>query len=81
LAPHAACVDSGNPLERAVRDGEMGGGERADAAWIATRLGLSEEVVRRLQRRGVLSRFDLSDAEIRRRLYEANVRGTGASRR
>jgi DNA-binding Lrp family transcriptional regulator len=53
--------------------------ENADAAWIAKRLGLSEEVVRRLQRRGVLSRFDLSDAEIRRRLYDANVRG-GPSR-
>jgi len=63
-----------------VREDAMGDAERADAAWIARRLGLSEDVVRRLQQRGVLSRFDLSDAEIRRRLYEANVRG-GTSRR
>lgn len=59
----------------------MGGAESTDAGWIARRLGLSEEVVRRLQRRGVLSRFDLSDAEIRRRLYEANLRSGGPTRR
>jgi hypothetical protein len=46
----------------------------SDAAQIARRLGLSEDLVRRLQRHGMLRRFDLSDTEIQRRLSDAQLR-------
>jgi hypothetical protein len=54
-------------------------GHRNDPELIARRLGLSLELVRRLQSRGALGRFDLSDAEIRRRLWEAQVRAAGGA--
>jgi hypothetical protein len=45
-----------------------------DARTIAERLGLPEDVVRAVQRHGVLLRFDLGDDEIRERLWRAHVR-------
>ncbi|MGH2994716.1 MAG: hypothetical protein ACRDN6_05395 [Gaiellaceae bacterium] len=39
-----------------------------DSAQIARRLGLSEQLIRRLQARGARRRFELGEAEIRRRL-------------
>ena len=45
-----------------------------DARTIAERLGLPEHVVRAVQRRGFLRRLDLDDAEIRERLWRANLR-------
>jgi hypothetical protein len=44
-----------------------------DARVIAERLGLPQEAVRRLQRRGFLRRLDLDEREIRVRLWEAHV--------
>ncbi|HSC91272.1 MAG TPA: hypothetical protein VLB86_06425 [Gaiellaceae bacterium] len=55
------------------------GGQRNDHELIARRLGMSPELVRRLQARGALGRFDLSDAEIRRRLWAAQVRASGGA--
>ena len=55
----------------------------AEARTIAERLGLPEEAVRALQRRGFLRRLDLDDAEIRERLwrgcYETSLSAEGAS--
>ena len=45
-----------------------------DARTIAERLGLPEDVVRAVQRHGVLRRLDLDDAEIRERLWRAHLR-------
>lgn len=45
-----------------------------DARTIAERLGLAEEAVRALQRRGFLRRLDLDEAEIRERLWRGHVR-------
>ena len=45
-----------------------------DARTIAERLGLPEDVVRAVQRHGVLQRLDLDDAEIRERLWRAHLR-------
>jgi hypothetical protein len=45
-----------------------------DARTIAERLGLSEEAVRALQRRGFLQRLDLDGAEIRVRLWQGHLR-------
>jgi hypothetical protein len=53
-------------------------GRATDPAQIARRLGLSEQLVRRLQARGALHRFELSEAEIRRRLYEGHIAGSPA---
>ena len=44
-----------------------------DARTIAERLGLPEDVVRAVQRHGVLRRLDLDDAEIRERLWRAHL--------
>jgi hypothetical protein len=44
-----------------------------DPGLIARRLGVTEELVRRLQARGVLRSFDLGESEVRARLYEAQV--------
>ena len=43
-----------------------------DARTIAERLGLPEDVVRAVQRHGVLQRLDLDDAQIRERLWRAH---------
>ena len=43
-----------------------------DARTIAERLGLPEDVVRAVQRRNVLQRLDVDDAEIRERLWRAH---------
>jgi TolB protein len=56
-------------------------GRATDSAQIARRLGLSEQLVRRLQARGALRRFELSEAEIRRRLYEGHLACSSAGRR
>jgi hypothetical protein len=45
-----------------------------DARTIAERLGLPEDVVRAVQRRGFLRRLDLDDVEIRERLWRAHLR-------
>jgi hypothetical protein len=55
-----------------------------EARLIAERLGLPQEAVRNVQRRGFLRRLDLSDAEIRERLWRAHLafvrrRGRGGS--
>ena len=47
-----------------------------DARAIAERLGLPEDVVRAVQRRGFLGRLDLDDAEIRERLWRAHCSST-----
>jgi hypothetical protein len=50
---------------------------------IAERLGLPQEAMRRLQRRGFLRQLELDDAEIRERLFRAHltfVRGQEARR-
>lgn len=55
----------------------------SDPAAIAERLGLPQEAVRRLQRRGFLRQLELEDAEIAERLfraYVASVRGRGNAR-
>ena len=44
-----------------------------DAAQIARRMGLSEQLIQRLEALGALRRIELSDAEIRRRLYEGHL--------
>jgi hypothetical protein len=51
-----------------------------DARTIAERLGLPEDVVRAVQRHGVLRRLDLDDSEIRERLWRAHC-STVARRR
>jgi hypothetical protein len=51
-----------------------GNAVQTDPGLIARRLGVSEELVRRLQARGVLRSFGLGDSEVRTRLYEAHVR-------
>ena len=43
-----------------------------DSRTIAERLGLPEDVVRAVQRHGVLQRLDLDDAEVRERLWRAH---------
>ena len=45
-----------------------------DPGQIARRLGVSEELVRRLQARGVLRSFDLGQTEVRLRLCEGHLR-------
>ena len=40
---------------------------------IAERLGLSQEALRRLQRRGFLRQLDLDDAEVRERLLRGHL--------
>ena len=55
-----------------------------DPGAIAERLGLPQEAVRRLQRRGFLRQLELEDAEIPERLfraYAAFVRGRGGTQR
>ena len=44
-----------------------------DPGAIAERLGLPQEAVRRLQRRGFLRQLELEDAEIPERLFRAYV--------
>jgi hypothetical protein len=44
-----------------------------DERAIAERLGVAQEAVRRVQRRGFLQRFELDDREIRQRLWEGHV--------
>lgn len=46
----------------------------ADPLRIATRLGVPVGVVRTLQERGILVHFELSDREVRERLWQAHVR-------
>jgi hypothetical protein len=48
---------------------------QTDPGLIARRLGVTEELVRRLQARGVLRSFDLGEAEVRQRLHDAHQRG------
>lgn len=43
-----------------------------DSRTIAERLGLPEDVVRAVQRHGVLQRLDLDDAEVRERLWRGH---------
>ena len=45
-----------------------------DPVRIATRLGMPVELVRTLQERGILVHFDLSDREVRERLWQAHLR-------
>ena len=52
-----------------------------DAEHVAKRLGLSEALIRRLQARGQLELFALSDTEIRKRLYNAHWAFVLADRR
>ena len=40
---------------------------------VADRLGVPQEAVRSVQRRGFLRRLDLDDGEIRERLWRAHV--------
>ena len=47
---------------------------RTDPELIAARLGIDTPDVQRLQAFGYLTRLELSDAEIRERLYTAHVR-------
>jgi len=51
-----------------------------DARTIAERLGLPEDVVRALQRHGVLQRLDLDDAQIRERLWRAHCASVARTR-
>ena len=54
-----------------------------DPGAIAERLGLPQEAVRRLQRRGFLRQLEHDDAEIRERLFRSHlafVRGQQARR-
>ena len=44
-----------------------------DSRAIAERLGVPQEAVRRVQRRGFLRRLDLDDSEIRVRLWRAHL--------
>ena len=53
---------------------------RTDPELIAARLGIDTPHVQRLQARGHLTRLELSDAEIRERLYTAHVHATLAQR-
>ena len=46
----------------------------SDPHTIAARLGIDELAIRRLQARGYLLRFDCSEADVRERLFTANVR-------
>ena len=54
----------------------------SDPARIASRLGVPIDLVRALQERGVLTRFDLSEREVRERLWQAHLRpvSPGSSR-
>ena len=45
-----------------------------DGRTIAERLGLPEDAVRAVQRYGILRRLELTDAEIRARLWRAHLR-------
>jgi hypothetical protein len=45
----------------------------ADERAIAERLGVPQEAVRRVQRHGLLQRFELDDREVRRRLWQGHV--------
>ena len=54
--------------------------EIVDSRIIADRLGLPEDVVLAVQRRGVLQRLDLDDAEIRERLWRGHLRSGLPSR-
>jgi hypothetical protein len=45
-----------------------------DPGQIALRLGVTEELVRHLQERGVLRRFDLSENEVRTRICDGQAR-------
>jgi hypothetical protein len=45
-----------------------------DPVRIATRLGVPVELVRTLQERVILAHFDLSDREVRERLWQARRR-------
>jgi hypothetical protein len=44
-----------------------------DTHSIAACLGVDEDTIRRLQARGYLLRFDLTEREVRRRLYDAHL--------
>ena len=46
---------------------------------IAVRLGLPQEVVRAVQRHGFLRRLDLSEREIRERLWHAHLAEVSAA--
>jgi hypothetical protein len=45
-----------------------------DPVRIATRLGLPVDIVRKLQARGILVHLELSDREVRERLWQAHLR-------
>jgi transposase len=47
---------------------------QTDPGLIARRLGVTEELVRHLQARGVLRSFGLGEAEVRQRLHDAHLR-------
>ena len=47
---------------------------QADPVLTATRLGLPVELVRTLQEGGILTHLDLSDREVRERLWQAHLR-------
>jgi hypothetical protein len=49
-----------------------------DPHWATARLGLPPEAVRTLERRGLLWRLDLTEAEIRERLWLAHVAAEAA---
>ena len=53
----------------------------SDPRTIAARLGVDEQCVRRIQARGHLLRLDLSETDIRERLYAANAPRPKSSRR
>ena len=59
---------------KAASGGALVRAEIVDSRAIAERLGLPEDVVRAVQRRGVLWRLDLDDAEIRERLWRGHLR-------
>jgi hypothetical protein len=48
---------------------------------MAKQLGLPQEAVRALRRRGFLRRLDLGEREIRERLWRAHVAHVSAARR
>jgi hypothetical protein len=50
----------------------------SDPSFIAERLGVPAELVRRLQRRGYLRRFDLDPAEVRLRLWRGYLGRAGS---
>jgi hypothetical protein len=55
-----------------------GNAVQTDPGLIARRLGVTEELVRRLQARGVLRSFDLGQTEVRLRLCEGHLRRSRA---